>query len=140
MSSKRLQDMPSRHLEGALSVTIFFLPRRLEEVFKTSWKTKNQYAEDVLKTSSRHVLKTSCRPLEDQPIFAGLQVFVENGNLSFKTISGKITSYIIKQAICFCFEWYDLFFCTILRQLTVSVKNAFSGFFFRKQKGAKVFH
>ena len=30
---------------------------------KTSWKTKNCYAEDALKTSSRH--------LEDQQIFAG---------------------------------------------------------------------
>ena len=28
---------------------------------KTSWKTKNCYAEDVLKTSSRHVFKTSSR-------------------------------------------------------------------------------
>ena len=26
---------------------------------KTSWKTKNCYAEDMLKTSSRHFLKTS---------------------------------------------------------------------------------
>ena len=26
---------------------------------KTSWKTKNCYAEDVLKTSARHVLKTN---------------------------------------------------------------------------------
>ena len=33
--------------------------RRLQDVFKTSWKTKNCYAEDVLKTSSRHVLKTN---------------------------------------------------------------------------------
>ena len=39
--------------------------RRLEDVFKTSrktsWKTKNCYAEDVFKTSWRHVLKTSWR-------------------------------------------------------------------------------
>ena len=37
---------------------------------KTSWKTKNCYAEGVLKTSSRHVLKTSSRLLEDQQMFA----------------------------------------------------------------------
>ena len=41
--------------------------RRLEDVFarlfKTSWKTKNCYAKDLLKTSSRHVLKTSWRSL-----------------------------------------------------------------------------
>ena len=39
--------------------------RRLGDVFKTScktsWKTKNCYAEDVFKTSSRHFLKTSWR-------------------------------------------------------------------------------
>ena len=32
---------------------------------------KKCYAEDVLKTSSRHVLKTSSRRLEDQQMFAG---------------------------------------------------------------------
>ena len=54
-SSRRLQDMSSRSLEDKFSVTIFRLPRRLQDVFqdnfKTSWKTKNCYAEDVLKTS-----------------------------------------------------------------------------------------
>ena len=35
------------------------LVRCLQDVFKTSWKTKNYYAEDVLKTSSRYVLKTN---------------------------------------------------------------------------------
>ena len=56
-SWRRRQDMSSRHPEGT---------------FKTSWKTKNCYAEDVLKTSSRHVFKTSLRRLEDQQMFAGL--------------------------------------------------------------------
>ena len=53
--------------------------RRLQDVLrdvfkktKTSWKTKNCYAEDVLKTCSRHVLKTSWRRLEYQQMFAGL--------------------------------------------------------------------
>ena len=41
-SSKRLQDL-------------------LQDVFRTSWKTKNCYAKDVLKTSWRHALKTSWR-------------------------------------------------------------------------------
>ena len=44
------------------------------DVFKTSWKTKNCYAEDVLKTPARHVFKTSSRRLEDQQMFAGLLV------------------------------------------------------------------
>ena len=55
----------SRRLQDVFSITIFRLPRRLEdisqEVLRTSWKTKNCYAENVLKTSWRHVLKTSSR-------------------------------------------------------------------------------
>ena len=50
------------------------------DVFKASWKTKNCYAEDVLKTSSRHVLKTSSRRLQDQQMFAG---FIFNHFCSF---------------------------------------------------------
>ena len=58
----------------------------LQDVFKTSsaqqffvfqdvLKTKNCFAEDILETSSRHVLKTSWRRLEDQQIFAGSLFF-----------------------------------------------------------------
>ena len=43
----------------------------LGDFCKTSWKTKNYYVEDVLKTSSRHILKTTWRRLEDQQMFAG---------------------------------------------------------------------
>ena len=64
MSSRRLQDMSSRRLQDIFSVTIFCLPRRLQDVFKTLWKTKNCYAEDILKTSSRS--------LQDQQMFAGV--------------------------------------------------------------------
>ena len=79
---KSLEDMSSKRLQDAFSVRIFRLPRRLarclhdifktylQDVFKTSWKTKNCYAEDVLKTSSRQVLKTSSRRSEDQQMFA----------------------------------------------------------------------
>ena len=35
--------------------------RCLQDVFKTSWKMKNCYAEDVFKTSLIHVFKTSSR-------------------------------------------------------------------------------
>ena len=84
MSSGRRQDMSSRHVfktsSRLFSVTIFCLPRRLQDVLrdvlktswrrlkdilrdvvKTSWKTKNCYAEDVLET----------RRLQDQQMFAG---------------------------------------------------------------------
>ena len=51
-----------RRLQYAFSVTIFRLARRpediLQDVLKTSWKTKNWYAEDVLKTCLEDVLKT----------------------------------------------------------------------------------
>ena len=75
-----LQDMSSRRPQDAFSVTIFRLPRRLQDVFATLlqgvfkklWKTKYCYAEYVLKTSSRHVLKTCSRRLEDQQMFAGM--------------------------------------------------------------------
>ena len=57
-SSRRLQDMSWKRLQHVFSITILRLPRRLQDVFKTSWKTKNCYAEDVLKTCLEDVLKT----------------------------------------------------------------------------------
>ena len=83
MSSRCLQDMSSRHVFKTSSRHVFKTSSRLvfkmssrrlqrnnflssetssRRVCKTSWKTKNCYAEDVLKRSSRHVLKTSARP------------------------------------------------------------------------------
>ena len=90
----RILPMSWRRLQQVFSVTFFRLPRRLEDVLKTSWrrlantswrhlprrlqdvfktnlqdvfkkswKTKNCYAGDALKTSSRR--------LEDQQMFAG---------------------------------------------------------------------
>ena len=56
MSSRRLQDVLQRRLQD-LS----------QDVFKTSLKTKNCYAEDVFKTSCRHVLKTSWRYILKTP-------------------------------------------------------------------------
>ena len=63
MSSRRLQGMSSRRLQDVISVTIFRLARRLQnvfarrlqDVFKTPWTKLDCHAEDVLKTSSRHV-------------------------------------------------------------------------------------
>ena len=55
MPSRHFQDMSSRSLEDVFSVTIFCLSRRLQDLFKTSWKTKNCHAEDVLKKSSRRL-------------------------------------------------------------------------------------
>ena len=60
-SARRLEDGLKTCLEDFLSTTISCLPGNLEDV----WKTKNCYAEDIFKTSSRHVLKTSWRRLGD---------------------------------------------------------------------------
>ena len=65
--------MSSRHLQDVFNVTIFRLPRRLEDVFKTYlqdvFKTyrrlgrqKNCYAEDVFKTCLEDTFKMSWRP------------------------------------------------------------------------------
>ena len=58
--------MSWRRLQHVFSVTILHLPRRLEDVLKPSWKTKNCYAEDVLKISWRHTLKASWRHYGDK--------------------------------------------------------------------------
>ena len=109
-----LQDMSWRRLQHIFSVTIFRLPRYLEDVLqrsledisqdvlKTSWNTKNCYAEDVLKASWRHVLKTSwklvlktsSRRLGDKKnwgylYFTNLNVGVSNKSIFHKSISDK---------------------------------------------------
>ena len=48
-------------LEDALKMSSTRLQRNNFTSSKTSWRTKNCYAEDVLKTSWRHVLKMSWR-------------------------------------------------------------------------------
>ena len=99
-SSRRLEDMSWRRLQHVFSVTILRLPRRLEDilqdvlktswktkncyaedVFKTSWKTKNCYAEDVLKTSWRHILKTSSRRLGGKQNFYWWYLYLTNLNV-----------------------------------------------------------
>ena len=58
-SWRRLQDMSWKRLQHVFSITIFCLPRRLEDVLED---------EKLLlwKTSSKHVLKTSWRRLGDK--------------------------------------------------------------------------
>ena len=116
-SWRRLQDMSWRGLQNVFSVTIFRLPRHLEnvlktswkslaktswrlleDVLKTSWKTKNCYAEDVLKTSSRHVFKTHSRHVFKTfsrrllGIFYWEYVLLKN----LKSVSDKSVSHICK--------------------------------------------
>ena len=67
--SRRIQDMSWRRLQDAFNVTIFRLPRRLEEVLRASWrrlgrqkiitlKTSSRRLQDVLKTCLEDVLRT----------------------------------------------------------------------------------
>ena len=54
-----------RHLQQVFNVTIFRIPRRLEDVLKTSRETsckmKSCYAEELFKMTWRHILKTFWR-------------------------------------------------------------------------------
>ena len=59
-SWRRLQNMSWTHLQNVFSVTIFCLPIRLEDALKTSWKTKNCYAEDMSWRRLQDVLETKC--------------------------------------------------------------------------------
>ena len=70
-SSRRLQrnDFSSSKTSSRRLQEVF--ARRLRDIFKTSWKTKTCYAEDLWKTSLRHILKMFSRRLENQQIFAG---------------------------------------------------------------------
>ena len=101
ISSKHFFLSP-RRLEDVFSIVNFRLPRLLQDLFKTylqdvfitSWTTKNCYAEDVLKTSSRHVFKTSSRRLQDQKMFAGI------------FLSQKPSSEMIQIILCEI-QWYE---------------------------------
>ena len=96
MSWRCLQDMSWGRLQHAFSVTIFCLPGRLEyilqDVFKTFWKTKNCYAEDVLETCLEDVWKTC---LEDvfkmswRQANCLLGISVSNKSIFNKSISGE---------------------------------------------------
>ena len=68
-SSRRLQDMSWRCLQHFFSVTVFRLPRRLENVLKTShktsWRRLGRQKIVTLKTSWRRLEDMSWRCLED---------------------------------------------------------------------------
>ena len=76
-----------RHLQDIFK-TPSRLPRMfwkcLQDVFKTSqktknctsWKTKNCYAQDIFKISLRHALKMLSRCLVDHQTFGGLILFM----------------------------------------------------------------
>ena len=83
-SSRRLQDMSSRGLQDVFSVTIFYLPRRLQDVLRDVFKKSSRRLRDVfarrlgrqkivtLKTCWRRLQDMSWRRLQDQQMFAGI--------------------------------------------------------------------
>ena len=75
-SSRRLQDMSSRRLQYVFSVTIFRLPRCLQDVFKTSCEMSSRRLQDVLEDEKllrwRRIEDVFKICLEDQQMFAGL--------------------------------------------------------------------
>ena len=103
------QDMSLRRLQHVFSVTIFRLPRRLEDILgdilKTSWETKNCYAEFVFKTSWRHVFKTSWRRYRDNRNAYWAYLYLTNltnlrwiQNALIRTQSFQYSSYFKTQA------------------------------------------
>ena len=101
-SWRYLEDMSWRRLEDVFSVTVIRLPRRhqdvfktsLQDLFKTSWKTKNCYTEGVLKTSSRHVFKKSSRRLQYQQMFAE-DVWLNKVSLNSQKIRNSFPFFIL---------------------------------------------
>ena len=73
MSWRRIEDMSWKRLQDVFSITIFCLPRRFQDVFKTSSRCLQDVMEDekllrwrrfqdVFKTCLEDVFKTSWRP------------------------------------------------------------------------------
>ena len=58
---KNILDYENKNSNNKVKTSSRRLQGLLQDVFRTSWKTKNCYAEDVLKTSWRHVLRTFWR-------------------------------------------------------------------------------
>ena len=67
MSSGSLQDAFKTHLQDVFKLSLQDVFKSLQDVLKM----KKCYTENVLNTSSTHVLKTSRRRLQDQQILLG---------------------------------------------------------------------
>ena len=96
-SSARLEDMSWRRLLRVSSITILRLPRRLEDVWKTSCKTSSRrlqdvledeklLREDVLKACLEDVLKTLWRQTK---YLLGISVSSKSKCVSNKSIFHK---------------------------------------------------
>ena len=93
LSSKRFlfSKTSSRHLEDVFSVTIFYFPRRLQDIFKASSRCLQCIfsgpLHEVFKTSSQDDLKTFSSFLQDvsQDVF---KTFLQD--VIFKTCSKRL--------------------------------------------------
>ena len=140
MSGRHLEEVFKTCLQDVFSVTIFRLLKRLQAVFKTSGKClpnflEYYYADEMLKTFSRHVLKTSWRATNvwwDTPFVLQLmnyeigshsiwknkklKVKMKWRSISFASLNGLSKSWIhLKLSIFSMFWWKRLeeFFNTV---------------------------
>ena len=109
MSSIRLQDMSSRRLQDVFSKTIFRLPIRLEDVFKTPsrriCKTSSRRLQDVLEDEKllrwRNVEDVFKTCLQD--VFKTYQCLLGLLLYSIKLYIGIITSICLALSVCVLF-------------------------------------
>ena len=106
MSSRHLQDMSSRRLQRNNVTSSNTSPRRLQDVlqdvfktslqdvFKTSSRRLGRRKIVTLKTSSRHVLKTPWRSLQDQQMFTGWLLGNSHRRCSIKKAVLKFVQYL----------------------------------------------
>ena len=87
---------PSKHL--------LVLKTSCKDVLKTSWKTKNCYAEDVLKTCLEDVLKTC---LEDV-LKTGLEVVLKTGLEDLLKILWRQTKNLLGISVYLCRDLTNL--------------------------------
>ena len=127
-SSRHVFKTSSRRLQDVFSLIIFCLPRRLQDVFKTSlqdvFKTSSKRLGRrkivTLKTSSRHVLKTSSRRLENQQMFAG--ILKQTCRVWYPIFSSDFSSHNFRSTECLPHSFFPV--CPrILAQSSTSTTN-----------------
>ena len=101
-SLRHLQDMSSRRLQNVFSVTIFCLPRRLEEVFKTSCEMSSRRLQDVFPKIRRKIvtLKTCWRRLQDMT-GRRLEDVLKTNRCLLEWYSSFLKKVFVLQKICF---------------------------------------
>ena len=95
MPSRRLQDMSSRRLQDVFSITIFRLPRRLQDVLQDVFKTSLQRRLGRRKIVT---LKTSSRP-------TNVCWELCNQSMAFKMIFKNFSDILMVQELLYFLEF-----------------------------------